>query len=166
VKSNQGKYGGLVQELAKDFNKGRDSYPDTLTAAYELMLHDVRDQDSRHPPHGDPGLAFNTVKEGTSATNTQPNPRPDVTCHKCGKLGHFSNKCAEVSHAKGTVFYTMVQEGIAGQPPDADDTGGGVAMAHLGSVDDDADSGWLWLILGVWMTMLIAAAPTSTSSAF
>jgi hypothetical protein len=61
VKSNQGMYGGLVQELANDFNKGRDSYPDTLTAAYELMLHDVRDRDSRNPPHGDPGLAFNNV---------------------------------------------------------------------------------------------------------
>jgi hypothetical protein len=49
VRSNQAKYGPLLQELANDFNKGRDSYPDTLTAAYELMLHDVRDQDSMLP---------------------------------------------------------------------------------------------------------------------
>jgi hypothetical protein len=45
MKSNQGRYGRLVQELANDFNMGRDSYPDTLTTAYELILHDVHDQD-------------------------------------------------------------------------------------------------------------------------
>jgi hypothetical protein len=73
MKSNQGKYGRLVEELANDFNKSRDSYPDTLTAAYELMLHDVRDEDSRQEPHENPGLAFNTVGEGgkVSATNTK-----------------------------------------------------------------------------------------------
>jgi NOL1/NOP2/fmu family ribosome biogenesis protein len=46
AKSNQAKYGRLVQELANDYNKGRDSYSESLNAAYELMLHDVRDQDS------------------------------------------------------------------------------------------------------------------------
>jgi hypothetical protein len=45
MKSNQGRYGRLVQELANDFNMGRDSYPDTLTTAYELILHNVHDQD-------------------------------------------------------------------------------------------------------------------------
>jgi hypothetical protein len=142
LKSNHNKYGRLVQELANDFNKGHDSYPDTLTAAYELMLHDVRDQDSRVPSHGIPGMAFSTVGDrgqaqgstGTPASSTQPNPRPDVTCHKCGKVGHFSNKCAEVSHANGTVLCAMIQEDLG-----AGWAAGGTALAQFGSAyyDDE-----------------------------
>jgi hypothetical protein len=64
-------------------------------------------------------LAFNTVGEGTSArpsgTTTQPNPWTDITCDKC----------------------TTIQSGNANQPSDADDTGEGVAIAHLGSAGDD-----------------------------
>jgi hypothetical protein len=97
AKSDQVRYGRLSQELANDFNKGRDVYPESPSSAYELMLHDVRDQDSRLQSHGSAGVAFNTVGgTGVPATNTQPNPRPDITCHKCGKVSHFAGKCAEV----------------------------------------------------------------------
>jgi hypothetical protein len=105
MKSNQVKYGRLVQELANDYNKGRDSYPETLTGAYEMMLHDVRDQDSQPQPHGSGGMAFGTVDEQSRpGSNTQPNPRPDVTCFKCGRAGHFSNRCQETEHVNGTAL--------------------------------------------------------------
>jgi hypothetical protein len=55
-------------------------------------------------------------------------------CDKCGKIGHFANRCAKVNHAAGTVLCTT---GNADQPSDADNTGEGVAMAHLGSAGDD-----------------------------
>jgi hypothetical protein len=117
AKSDQGRYGRLSQELANDFNKGRDSYPESLTAAYELMLHDVRDQDSRPHPHGNGGMAFNTMGgEGVPGGNTHSNPRPDIlTCHKCGKVGHFLGKCAEIRHANGTV---LMATGTVQAPPD------------------------------------------------
>jgi hypothetical protein len=137
LRGNPKKYGRLVQELANDFNKGQDSYPATLTAAYELMLHDVRDQDSRPPARGNPGMAFSTVGEGgqapgTAGTNTQPNPRPDIVCRTCGKVGHFSNKCAEVNHANGTVLCNMVED--RANTAGADE---GVAMAHVDSPTHD-----------------------------
>ena len=79
------------------------------------MLHDVRDQDSRPQPHGNSGVAFNTVGgTGVPASNTQANPRPDITCHKCGKVGHFSGKCAEIKHANGTVLVNTGTEQVAG----------------------------------------------------
>jgi hypothetical protein len=134
AKSYQQKYRPLVQDLANDFKKGHDSYPDTLTAAYELMLHDVRGSGSQLASQGNPGMAFSTVGEsggqlGTPATRTQPNPRADVTCHKCNKVGHFSNKCADVIHANGTVLCRMVAEVVDVESPEE-----GVIMAHFGSV--------------------------------
>jgi hypothetical protein len=115
AKSDQARHGPLSQELANDFNKGRDSCPESLTAACELMLHDVRSPNTRPQPGGDNGMAFNTVAgEGVPGSNTQANPRPDVTCNKCGKVGHFSNKCAETKHANGAV---SVNAGMGEAPP-------------------------------------------------
>lgn len=156
VRSDQSRYGRLVQELANDFNKGTDSYPSTLTAAYELMLHDVRDQDTKIQSHGAPGMAFNTVgtttaRTGVPATDSQPNPRPDVTCHKCGKDGHFLNKCNESTHADGTVLVhaeiAVADSAVStisgvGEPP----ANPGVALTLLASVElDDDDYGFQFM---------------------
>jgi hypothetical protein len=94
------------------------------------MTYDVRDPGLRHPAPGNSGMAFSTVSEGTPATSTQPNPRPDITCHKCGKLGHFSTTCAEVNHANGTVLGAAAGE---------------VVMAHIGSTHggDDSDGSFI-----------------------
>jgi hypothetical protein len=127
AKSNQVKCGRLCQELANDFNKGLDSYPESLSTAYELMLHDVRDQDTMPHPHGNSGVSFNMV-DGPAAvpgSNTQANPRPDVTCRKCGETGHFFSHCAEARHANGTV---LVVTEIA-QAPDAISVLGGDTVA-------------------------------------
>jgi len=131
MKSNQAQYGRLLQELANDYNKGHDSYPTTLTAAYELMLHDVRDQDSKPQAHGNGGLAFNTIGTSVPASNTQANPRPDITCNRCGKTGHFGNKCEEITHATGTTLTTQATSGA--------DVTGDVAMTILGGHLDDEE---------------------------
>ena len=106
LRSDQHRYGKLVQELANDFNKGRDCYPATLYEAYELMLHDDRGHDNRAPTPGHPGVSFSTVGNPGPVTGTkaQANPRPDITCIRCNRTGHFANKCAEVNALDGTVL--------------------------------------------------------------
>jgi hypothetical protein len=106
-------------------------------------------QDSILPTHGEPGLAFNTVGIGTSAppsdTTTQPNPWTDITCDKYGKIGPISRATSmarsetsltdaqrSTNHADCTVLCTTIWH-----PSDTDDTGEGVAIAHLGSAGDD-----------------------------
>ncbi len=78
------KYGSVLTNLNSQKSLGNDQYPKTLTEAYKLMPHNVRDQDTRHQPHGDDGLAFSMVRiPGTVlATDLQPNLCPDITCHK------------------------------------------------------------------------------------
>ena len=106
LRSDQHRYGKLLQELANDFNKGRDCYPATLYEAYELMLHDDRGHDNRAPTPGHPGVSFSTVGNPGPVTGTkaQANPRPDITCIRCNRTGHFANKCAEVNALDGTVL--------------------------------------------------------------
>jgi hypothetical protein len=147
AKSYLVKYGRLVQELANNYNKGRDSYPETLTAAYELMLHDVRDQDSRPQSHGTPGLAFSTVGSGVPGTSSQPNPRPDITCHKCGRAGHFSNRCIETTHANGTML-TIVSEMSDCVMSPVDGPGEDIAMTLMGSINE-VDEGFQFLLEGL-----------------
>lgn len=117
AKSDQGRYGWLSQKLTNDFNKGWDSYPESISAAYELMLHGMRDQNSRPQSHGNAGMVFNIVGgTGVPATNTQLNPRPGITCDKCGKVGQISGKCAETKHTNGTV---LVNTGTVQVPKDS-----------------------------------------------
>ena len=132
-RSDQHRYGKLVQELANDFNKGRDCYPASLTEAYEMMLHDDRGHDNRAPAHGNPGVSFNTVGAGpVTATKAQPNPRPDITCSRCNRTGHFANKCAEVNALNGTVLAIReVADDVVAVPTSGEGSVTGTALANV-----------------------------------
>jgi hypothetical protein len=148
MKSDHHRYGRLLQELANDYNKGRDSYPRTLTEAYELMLHDIRDEDNKSHPHGNGGMAFNTngtvaTKGGhasrptdgvVTASSSQPNPRPDIRCNRCQKTGHFSSRCEETTTADGTTLYMEGSLGDANTPAVAES---GTAHATVRFDNDD-----------------------------
>ena len=41
-----------------------------------------------------------------TGTNAQPNTRPNITCHRCNRTGHFASTCAEVKGLDGTVLAT------------------------------------------------------------
>jgi hypothetical protein len=93
LRSDKHLYGKLVEELANDYNKGRDSYPSSVVEAYELMLHDVRDDSRRGLAPGNSGVSFyNNGNVQLTGTNTQPNNRPDITCHRYNRTGHFAKK--------------------------------------------------------------------------
>jgi hypothetical protein len=172
--SHKGRYGRLIQELANDYNKSRDGYPASLTEAYELMLHDVHDEDARACSNGVGGMAFaqdgaGTNNETTSptpsgngppASNAQPNPRPGVTCHRCGKRGHFGNRCKESAHANGT---TLVTAGSANASNGSNDTDAGEPTVDAATVllllviDDDVTIDGFQFLQDAKATMLAAA---------
>jgi hypothetical protein len=88
AKSDHGKDGRLTQELANDFNKGRDSYLETLTAAYELMLHDVRGQDRRCGAERE-SLQIPTCQDQPSSPVTNENlVTLSVPCNTANMLKH------------------------------------------------------------------------------
>lgn len=127
LRSDLHRYGKLIEELANDFNKGRCCYPKNLTEAYELMLHDSRGHANRTTSHGLPGIAFSTIEdlgatETATGTKTQSNPRPDITCHRCDKTGHFAHKCREIVGLDGTVLTTQGLPGGSNGNEEANET--------------------------------------------
>jgi hypothetical protein len=161
IKSND-KLNGEDTETKKDATVeaqdmiGRTFLMDPLEDGQRLMLHDVRDQDERPQTQGVPGMAFSTVGgTGTgqaggggltggggariAGSTSQPNPRPDVKCNKCGKYGHFMDKCLEASHANGTtlVVVTDSTEMSAVTGTEGESTAGeGTALVTLGAPDE------------------------------
>lgn len=41
MQSNQARYGKLIQELANNCNKDRDTHPSTVMVVYKMMIHNV-----------------------------------------------------------------------------------------------------------------------------
>jgi len=119
-KCYKGTYGALVQELKNDYNKGSNNYPESATASYDLLIHDDRSAQQTPVIQGSHAVAFNTVGEtgaevtGVTASATQPNRHMHITCRRCGKQGHFADKCKEFLHANGTVLLASTSEGTAG----------------------------------------------------
>uniref|UniRef100_A0A6U5LIK2 Uncharacterized protein n=1 Tax=Grammatophora oceanica TaxID=210454 RepID=A0A6U5LIK2_9STRA len=76
--ADQRRFGALIQELANDFNKKDDNYPDTVSDTFELMANDVRLEDTKQQALGPGGMAFaqDGDEDPVQATDTQPNPRP------------------------------------------------------------------------------------------
>ena len=93
-------------EAAK--NVGRDEYPTTVQGAYELLLNTAlmnqqynRNKDSfkKDFGKGDKGPSVSFAQESGSNGDTTFTAGTDgvihktITCFKCGKLGHFADKC-------------------------------------------------------------------------
>ena len=91
----RGRYGVLLNDLQNAFHMGRDKYPKTLTAAYDLAVKLKGDTKgtSVAPKYG---VAFATESEEADvhATNgiKMTRSRKSVICHVCGK-NHYANKC-------------------------------------------------------------------------
>ena len=80
------------------------------------------------------GVTFiNDGDAGVPASDTQPNPRPGVKCHRCGKFGHFRYNCLEVTDANGTALRTVVDESS-----EDDAVGEAVALTTFGNAGDEA----------------------------
>ena len=96
-------YGELIVDLENDFLKGKDSFPDNVTDSYHLManygLKKRGTQSNRnkfeHRPGSQQGLGFlqNAAKKRDIAAGTDGIVHERITCFRCQKKGHYSDKC-------------------------------------------------------------------------
>jgi hypothetical protein len=137
--AERSKYGKLVENLENDFLQGHDNYPKTLDHTYKLLAnwkHDPRNLVRVIGP-GNDGVSFNT--DGTESEVSLANQgqrgnggrdKSQVTCHKCGKKGHYANegKCKAVEETKQEPAQesaaTMLMHGVDdGEFDDAETSG-------------------------------------------
>ena len=114
--SDKARYGKLIEDLENDYLQGRNNYPRTVLAAYNLLTN--WKQETRfgwRAPQAD-GVAFATT-DGGKKTPVKKN----VTCHKCGVKGHYATDCPELQR-------------------NGDDTQNGTTLLMAGINDGEFDS--------------------------
>ena len=120
VRSDEGRYKKLLDDLKSSANRGRDEYPNTLTAAFDLLVREsgeydtVKRQNNRfyrgrggRGGRGRDSFMFAQSGRGGQGTQTRTNDNNsteivpgtdgatynDVVCFGCGFKGHYRNQC-------------------------------------------------------------------------
>jgi hypothetical protein len=90
---DRARYGKRIEDVENDFLQGRNNYPMTVAAAYNVVTN--WKQENRfgwRAPTAD-GVAFANVNDAKKAPAKQRN----VTWHKCGLKGHYATDCPELT---------------------------------------------------------------------
>jgi hypothetical protein len=78
------KYGRLKTELNSAYVAGQNNYPKTVESAVTMLSHYMNDK-GVHVTDED--------KKGQATLTSFMQKYKNVTCYKCGKKGHYANKC-------------------------------------------------------------------------
>jgi hypothetical protein len=81
---DRARYGRLIDDLENDFLQGRNNYPTTIAAAYNLLTN--WKQENRYgwrPPSAD-GVSFTTADVGPGGKQPRTG-KAHITCHRCTK---------------------------------------------------------------------------------
>jgi hypothetical protein len=83
------RYGRLVEDLENNFTKGNNNYPETLTAAYNMVVNYRNHQiPASHVFNDSEVMTFANVEKRVV-------DRAKVWCFNCDVMGHYANECTE-----------------------------------------------------------------------
>jgi hypothetical protein len=77
------KYGRLKTELNNAYVAGKNNYPKMVGSAVTMLSHYMNDKG----PH------ITDEDKGQTDQKSFMQKHKNVTCYKCGKKGHYANKC-------------------------------------------------------------------------
>jgi Zinc knuckle len=110
LSADRNRFGKLVEDMENDYLQGRDNFPKSLTAAYNLLTNWKQDPRyaMRYIGPANDGVSFtnvdgagqdedvallNTGKKGTDKQKGNTRDKSHITCHKCNEQGHYANEC-------------------------------------------------------------------------
>ena len=110
--SDTSRYSDLLKRLSDNMNVGQDTYPTTLSSAYNLLLKENKPVQSKSQRkkkqgnnrfHGRADVNFATIRDNSSGDLIPGTDGRifDVTCYGCQQRGHYRDKCPNV-YASGT----------------------------------------------------------------
>jgi hypothetical protein len=118
---DRSRYGKLVEDLENDFLQGRNNYPTTVVAAYNLLTNWKQENRAGWRTPTADGVAFANADDGKKTV------KRNVTCHKCGVKGHNATDCPDlaaeraVGNTKAHTGTTLLMAGIDDGEFDEDD---------------------------------------------
>ena len=122
LRADPARYGVLQESLFEGVYKGRDEFPETLTAAYDLLQRIANDftiyttgssRFSRFKAKAQKRLGAISFLQSSGEETDDLVPgrdgkiHPKIVCHNCHKRGHYSNQCP--NNRKQFAHFTLTQ---------------------------------------------------------
>jgi hypothetical protein len=79
------KYGQLKTKLNNAYVAGHNNYPKMVESAVTMLSHYMNDK----------GVHVTDEDKGQATLTSFMHKHKNVTCSKCGKKGHYANKCPD-----------------------------------------------------------------------
>ena len=110
------RYGTLWDDLHNNLLKGQDNYPTDMQSAVHMLTHwkvtkprsnrNIRNNQSNRAA-GRNGMQFLQNKNVPVQGRTGP-LRPDITCFRCNRPGHYANDCPDENGAGGNIILSQL----------------------------------------------------------
>ena len=104
VGSNLDRATYLLKDLANNYAKGDNKYPLNLDRAIKLLAgyKSLISYDGRNQPRTRSNTRHDRVGFAQAVKGTNNKLHPNITCNKCGKKGHYANRCPEINNPNNT----------------------------------------------------------------
>ena len=130
LRADPNRYASLQESLFDDVYKGRDEFPITVTAAYDLLQHKAMGiasttalrstrfrfrRSRRHRGQQQQHVIFTQAKNksSTAVAGNDGKLYPHIDCHNCGTPGHYANQCPHAKKDPITLaHFSMTQQGL------------------------------------------------------
>ena len=122
LKADPARYGTLHEDLYQSVYRGRDEFPTTVTATYDLLQHtsgkigtnklNLQERMSKFRFRRGNKRNFTFVQ----SNNREPVPGKDgkvyshITCHNCNTPGHYSNQCPAKNDKVTLAHFSLTQK--------------------------------------------------------